>query len=523
MASFHSSGNVEVRAGLTRQPEAPAPGPNQSFHLLLLGDFSGRASRGICEPASIAVRPVLPIDRDNVDQLPARLNVELHLRRAEAAPQEGTGLVLRVAEIDDLLPDRLYDRLELLQSLARLRRRLSDPQTFAATEKTLAAGRSEPAALPAVPPTAPAAQAAREVPPPADLLESVLELSATVGDSSQRAGQGFWETLVADIIRPYVIPKPDPRQAEYMASVDRAAAELLRAILHDPRFQALEAVWRGVDWLARRLETDEKLKLFVLDVSQQEFAEDLCGNPPEHSGLYKLLVEGTVHTPGGVPWAVIAAAYTFGPEAGDAQCLGRAAWLARQAQAPFVVCAADRLLGMSRLAEHPDPEDWGWQSSEADRHAWEDLRRLPEARWVGLAIPRFLLRLPYGPKTAPIERFAFDEMPGVPRHEDYLWGPPSFACALLLAQAFIRSGWSMQPGEVRDIDGLPLHTYSVGPETCLTPCAEVLWSDRAAAAVLQRGLMPLRSYAHRDRIRLERFQSLAMPPALLAGRWTSTA
>ncbi len=524
MASRHGPGPVEVRAGLAWQAHPASPQPNEPFHILLLGDFSGRASRGICDPATIAARPVIPIDRDNLDHVLGRLGVELRLRRLDGQQEESAGLPLRFAELDDFLPDRLYDRLEMFQSLRQLRQRLSDPHTFAAVAErlTLAPAEVEGAGQPAPLPPGPSAMAAPPPPAPVapeDLLETVLERSQASPEPGPAPPRGPWDALVAEIVRPYLIPKPDPRQAEYVASVDQAASALLRAILHHPAFQALESLWRAVDWLVRRLETDEKLKLFVLDISQAEWAEDLSGTQPEHTGLYKVLVERTVHTPGSTAWAVVVAAFTLGPAADDAQRLGRMAWLARQAQAPFVACADPRLVGSMGLAQQPDPEDWTWQAPEPDRHAWQELRRSADASWLGLALPRFLLRLPYGPRTAPIERLAFDEMPGVPRHQDYLWGPSSFACALLLAQAFAQSGWAMRPGEVRDIDGLPLHTYSAEGETCMTPCAEVLWSDRAAAAVLQRGLMPLRSYANRDRIRLERFQSLALPASPLAGRW----
>lgn len=518
MASLRSSGHVEVRAGLARQAHAVTPEPHEPFHILLLGDFSARASRGICEPATIGARPVIALDRDNLDEVLGRLGVELHLRPIEGGPPERTGLVLRFAELEDFAPDRLYERLEVFQSLRQLRSRLSDPQAFAALAEALGLGPSQPQARLA-PPEADVGPMAPALPAPQNLLETVLQHSMPVPDSAWAAPRGPWDALVADIVRPYLLPKPDPRQTEYLAAVDSAAAELLRGIVHHPAFQALEAFWRGLDWLVRRLETDEKLKLFVLDISQREWAEDLSGPKPENAGLHKVLVERGVETLGGTAWAVVAAAFTLGPTAEDARCLGRMAQLARRAQAPFVACAEPRLLGCPSLAEHPDPEDWTWEPLEPDRQAWEQLRRQAEARWVGLALPRFLLRLPYGPKTAPVERFAFEEMPGIPQHEHYLWGPPSFACALLLGQAFAQWGWSLRPGEIREIDGLPVHTYSMPGETCLTPCAEVLWSDRAAAAVLQRGLMPLRSYAGRDRMRLERFQSLALPPALLAGRW----
>ena len=93
------------------------------------------------------------------------------------------------------------------------------------------------------------------------------------------------------------------------------------------------------------------------------------------------------------------------------------------------------------------------------RRAWEALRKLPEASYLGLALPRFLLRLPYGADTDPTERFAFEEMDARPEHDHYLWGNPALACAYLLAQAFSQDGWDLRPGVVQEIESLPLHVY----------------------------------------------------------------
>jgi type VI secretion system protein ImpC len=190
-----------------------------------------------------------------------------------------------------------------------------------------------------------------------------------------------------------------------------------------------------------------------------------------------------------------------------------------QAGARFVAGADPRLVGCTSLVEHPEPDDWDWSPAPEDAAAWQSVRSLTEAPWVGLAMPRFLLRLPYGRKTAPTEQFPFDEMPGQPDHAAYLWGNPALACALLLGQAFLASGWHMSPGEVRDIDDLPVCAYPAEGEMVMQPCAEILLVDRAVQAIVDRGIMPLRSFAHRGAVRLERFQSIALPTAPLSGRW----
>src|SRR5208337_3099418 len=165
-----------------------------------------------------------------------------------------------------------------------------------------------------------------------------------------------------------------------------------------------------------------------------------------------------------------------------------------------------RLLGCVSLAATPEPQDW---KPPQNAEAWEALRRLPEASAVGLALPRFLLRLPYGKKTEPIESFDFEEMPDTPSHENYLWGNPAFVCALLLAQSFNQDGWDLRPGVISELDDLALHVYEENGESGLKPCAEALLTERTAERILEAGLMPLLSLKGKDRVRLMRFQSIA--------------
>jgi type VI secretion system protein ImpC len=176
------------------------------------------------------------------------------------------------------------------------------------------------------------------------------------------------------------------------------------------------------------------------------------------------------------------------------------------------------VLGCRSLAATPDPREWRPPGGEAAQR-WAALRASPWARWIGLALPRILVRLPYGALTAPTERFAFEEFSPGHDHEDYLWGHPAFACATLLARSFRERGWEMSPGDDLELGGLPAHTTREGGESRLQPCAEALLTERALGALLERGLMPFMSFPDRDAVKLVRFQSLADPPATLAGAW----
>jgi type VI secretion system protein ImpC len=224
-------------------------------------------------------------------------------------------------------------------------------------------------------------------------------------------------------------------------------------------------------------------------------------------------------TPGGEPWAVIAGNYTFDRTREDAELLGRMSKIAAAAGAPFIAAAESNLLGCDSLAKTPDPDDWRSTGGEYGQAAWQALHELPEAAYLGLALPRFLMRLPYGTDTDPLEQFDFEEMADEIIHEDYLWGNPCFACVYLLSRAFSKFGWSLRPGAVQDIDSLPLHVYQETGETRIKPCAEVVLTERAAEIILDKSFMLLLSFRDQDMIRLVRFQSLALPPKPLAGRW----
>jgi type VI secretion system protein ImpC len=234
--------------------------------------------------------------------------------------------------------------------------------------------------------------------------------------------------------------------------------------------------------------------------------------------MYRIFVDQAAAATGGQPWGVLAGLYAFDPSPEDVEVLGRMGRLAQQAGAPFLAEGSCRLLGCRSLAETPDPSDW--KADPQDEQTWEALRRRPEASSLGLALPRFLLRLPYGRDSATVERFAFEEMPKGAAHEEYLWGGPAVACVYLLAEAFSRRGWNLSSGVGHEVADLPAHVYREGGDSRVKPCAEALLGQRAGEAIMARGLMPLLSIRDRDAVRLARFQSLASPPAPLSGRWS---
>jgi type VI secretion system protein ImpC len=498
-----SFGKIDVSLTSSMKEVKGVPDEETPFRIVILGDFTGRANRGIVSPG-LAGRKAEFVDRDNIDEILARLNVEINL---PILGKDSAPVTLKFSKMDDFHSDRLYEKMDIFEAFHDMRKSMKDPEVFASL------ARQE------IPPS-PAAEVAQKEdnPETANLLDRILDESegGKVEDKPYR-GQPEMERFLREITKPHLVPKTHPKQAEMIASVDEASSELMRRILHHPDFQAVESLWRGLYFLTSRLETDETLKIYLFDISKDELAADLfSADDLTKTGIYKILVGETIKTFGGEPWAVIAGHYLFNNGANDIQLLGRMAKIAMVAGAPFISAASDKVLGCESLAKSPDPDEW--QETE-ENQTGDALRKIPEAGYLGLALPGFLLRLPYGEKTDPLESFPFEEMPGQPVHEHYLWGNPSLACAYLLGRSFIGEGWSFHPGQVMDIEGMPLHVYKEQGESVAKPCAEVVLTEKAAEKILDKGLLLLLSYRNQDVIKLARFQSLADPPANLGGRW----
>ena len=482
MSKPSSLADVELAVNPGPKPQAQPVEPETPFRVLILGDFSGRANRGVFETRAGSRRAVR-IDRDSFDAVFEKLRPELIF---PLAGSQSPALAIRFKDLDDFHPDRLFERVDVFQALRGLREKLSDSSTFGAAAESL-----RPVEAPPTP-----------APPAKITLDDLLDES-NGGPAGPARALDDWSAMLHELVAPHLVPGVDPRQAELIAKVDAATSEAMRALLHQPAFQELEAAWRALFFLVRRLETGPELKLYLLDVSKAELAAELeaARDDLRHSELWRMVVEESVGTLGGQPWAVLAGNYSFSQSPEDLKLLARLGAVAREAGAPFLAATSPRML------------------ENITAGAFHQIRKLPQAPWIGLALPRFLLRLPYGKETSPLELFSFEEFGAAPEHESYLWGNPAFACVYLLGEAFLRAGWDMRPGLAREIDGLPLHVHLEDGESKVKPCAEVLMTEEGAEALIENGVMPLASIRNQDTIRLIRFQSIADPLAPLAGRW----
>jgi len=512
---------VEFNLDLGEGSDRIAACRSGAMRILVFGDFSGRSrdERVQSEP-HLDQCPIVPVDVDNLDDVLRRLapRSQISLTGADA-PVDVTGYSL-----DDFCPDSLYERVPLFESLRDIRERLLDSATFAAARADLEAllGSKLPdGGYEQAPP-----QATEAIPAESDAqaIERLLGSPATSARevrSKPSKAQAAVSDLIQRTLAPHAVSQQPPHRDLYLRALDEALGESMRTLLHAPTFQSLEASWRSLHHLVTNLETDEGLQIHLLDISKQDLTADLAaaGGDLKASELYRLLVEASgPGTPGGAPWSLLVGNFDFAPTAEDFGLLAALGLVAASAGGPFLGAASPELLGCHSVAETSDPSDWSSLPADAEA-AWNALRQTPIAPWIGLALPRVLLRVPYGKDTEPVDAFDFEELGPERRHEDYLWGNPAIACALLIGQAYRDRGWSMTPGNVLDLRDLPAHVYQEGGEKHLQACAETYLTERAAAAVLDRGIMPFLSFKGRNLVRLARFQSIASPPAALMGSW----
>ena len=506
MSNRFDFGGVNLRASEDSAVGRPTSGT--PFSIAILGDFSGRAHRGLVEPKTIGERRPHLVDRDNFDEVVSQLHPELHLPTDGGSP-----LVFRFSELDDFHPDRLFEN-EAFRKLKGLRERVQDSSGFAEVAEELGL-RSAPAVRASESPRISAPSPVRLA--SGSLLDEMIEQTESrIALEPSRKTDEVHE-FARQLAAKYAVSAPDPRQADVVAAVDRAIGDTMRVILHHPDFQALEAIWRATFLLVRQIETGPQVKIYLIDISKQELAADLKASEEfPKSGIFRLLVEKAIDTPGADPWTIVVGNFKFGAQSEDMALLAKLAEVAQRAGAAFLGEGDPSLLGCASLEAAPHPRDW---DESKGQDAWKQVRLQPEAQSVALALPRFLLRLPYGGETSPLESFDFEEFSGPPSHNGYLWGNPAFAVALLLGQSFSEAGWEMRPGGLSQIENLPLHTYRIDGDPQLKPCGEVLLTEEAVERILDRGLIPLVSYKGRDSVRVGRFQSIAEPHRPLAGRW----
>jgi len=283
-----------------------------------------------------------------------------------------------------------------------------------------------------------------------------------------------------------------------IAALDRKLSEQINLILHTPEFQSLEGAWRGLHHLVNNTETDETLKIRVMNISKNELGKTLKkfkGTAWDQSPIFKKMYEEEFGQFGGEPFGAIVADYYFDNSAPDVELLANMAKVAAAAHAPFISAAAPSVMLMDSWQELSNPRDLTKIFQTPEHAAWRSFRESEDARYVGLAMPRFLARQPYGGKTDPVEAFDFEEDTSAAGSKNYTWANAAYAMAVNINRSFKEYGWCSRIRGIESggaVEGLPVHSFPTDDGGVDMQCpTEIAISDRREAELAANGFMPL--------------------------------
>jgi type VI secretion system protein ImpC len=283
-----------------------------------------------------------------------------------------------------------------------------------------------------------------------------------------------------------------------VAEIDKKLTEQVNQILHNDEFQKLEGAWRGLHHLVNNTETDEMLKIKVMNISKKELGKTLKkfkGTAWDQSPIFKKMYEEEYGTFGGEPYGCLVGDYHFDHSPPDVAMLNEIAQVAAATHAPFITGASPSLMNMDSWQELADPRDLTKIFSTPEYAAWRSLRDSEDAKYLGLAMPRFLARLPYGAKSDPVEEFDFEEDIEGADHSNYTWANSAYAMATNINRSFKEFGWCSRIRGIESggaVEGLPTHTFPTDDGGVDMKCpTEIAIADRREAELAKNGFMPL--------------------------------
>jgi len=303
-----------------------------------------------------------------------------------------------------------------------------------------------------------------------------------------------------------------------IAEIDKKLSEQINKIIHHEEYQKLESAWRGLHHLVNNTETDETLKIRVMNISKKDLHKTLRkfkGAAWDQSPIFKKLYEEEFGQFGGEPYGCLVGDYHFNQSPPDVELLGEMAKVAAAAHAPFLTGADPSLMQFESWQEMANPRDLTKITSTPEYAAWNSLRKSEDSKYLGLAMPRFLARQPYGANSNPVEEFAFEEDVGNAESENFAWANAAYGMAANVNRSFKEYGWCSRIRGVESggtVENLPTHTFPTDDGGVDMKCpTEIGISDRREAELAKAGLMPLIHRKNTDMAAFIGAQSLHAP------------
>lgn len=331
------------------------------------------------------------------------------------------------------------------------------------------------------------------------LLDQIVkEGRFTRDDEARKRGKDLIKEYVQEIMKGAVTVSEDTETSinARLVQIDKLISDQLNEILHHEEFQKLESSWRGLKYLLDQSETNDMLKIKILNVRKGELHRDLkSASEFDQSAFFKKVYEEEFGVFGGSPFGALIGDYEFGRHPQDMDLLERISQVAAAAHAPFLAAGSADLLNLESFTEIGGIRDISKVFDSTEYAKWKSFRQSEDSRYVGLAMPHVLMRLPYGRETNPIEAFNYEEGVDGTDHKKYLWGNAAYALGARLTSAFSLYGWCAAIRGVEGgglVEGLPAHTFKTDEGDVALKCpTEVAITDRREKELADQGFIPL--------------------------------
>jgi type VI secretion system protein ImpC len=330
------------------------------------------------------------------------------------------------------------------------------------------------------------------------LLDQVIKATRPQSDKESERARDYFKQFLDQVVKPGQVVSKDAETniKSWIAQVDKKLTAQLNEIMHDPGVQKLESTWRGLHYLVMQTETSTTLKIRVLNLKKQELFKDLEKAVEfDQSALFKKIYEEEYGQLGGQPYGMLVGDYEFGRNAEDINLLKMISGVAASSHTPFVSAASPKLFNFDSWTELANPRDLAKIFDSVEYAAWKSFRESEDSRYVALAMPRVLGRLPYGENFKRVTEFNFEEQVDGKEHNNYLWMNAAWAYAARITDAFAQYGWLARTRGVEGggkVEGLPVHTFPTDEGGVAMKCpTEIAISDRREFELSNLGFLPL--------------------------------
>jgi type VI secretion system protein ImpC len=498
----HISYDVETGAAIEKR--------DLPFVVGVFADLSGETAG---RPLAISQRRFATIDRDNLNEVLASIAPRVAFQVPNHLDHGGLELHVELTfqSMNDFAPDRIANQIPRLRSLLGIRSALNNLRMMLygnpGLEDAIAETSRDPVSLNRARQELQelAKQSAAGEHPESYALASRLVASARIRGNAPEEIAAYirWVSVLFDEIAAGIIPLSNDLDwmiSERIQAIDELASREMDEVMHAAPMQKLEASWRGLASLVEQSETSSQLKIKVFNVSKTELMDDLCHAAQVEKAAVFERIRAESYGSSAQLFGVFIGDFEFGGDRSDVGLLRELSGLAAWWNAPFISAAAPAMLRFESFTELAGPRDLGKIFDDEIYAMWRDLRKSESARYLGLCLPRVLMRVPYGKEGNVVEEFDYRE--SASNHSAYLWGNAVYSFATRLTDAFARNGWCASIRGVEGgglVEGLPVDTFRTDQDEIVVKCpTEIAITDRRESELATLGFIPLCFYKGTD-------------------------